>query len=104
MEFRTRVEIEKPSWQIAPAESMLFVGSCFADQIGQRFAEEEFPVTVNPYGVMYNPASILHTLQRLDERGEREENTLKKRKLSWKTSAEKRNLSPLSSFLSPLSL
>ena len=97
MEFRTRVEIEKPSWQIAPAESMLFVGSCFADQIGQRFAEEEFPVTVNPYGVMYNPASILHTLQRLEERRERKENTLKKRNFSEKTSAEKINLSPLSS-------
>jgi len=43
---------------------MLFVGSCFADSIGQRFLEEQFPVTVNPYGVMYNPASILHTVQR----------------------------------------
>jgi len=44
---------------------MLFVGSCFADSIGARFREEGFPVTVNPYGTMYNPASILHTIQRL---------------------------------------
>ena len=41
------------------------MGSCFADRIGQRFAEEHFPVTVNPYGVMYNPASVLHTVERL---------------------------------------
>ena len=103
MEFRTRVEIEKPSWQIAPAESMLFVGSCFADQIGQRFAEEEFPVTVNPYGVMYNPASILHTLQRLEEREERREGreySQEKKTILEDVRGEKKSLS---SFLFPLS-
>ena len=65
MDFRTIVDIEKPKWQIEPAERILFVGSCFADRIGQRFAEEHFPVTVNPYGVMYNPASILHTVEKV---------------------------------------
>lgn len=43
---------------------MLFVGSCFANEIGQRFQENGFPVAVNPYGTMYNPASILHTVER----------------------------------------
>ena len=65
MDFRTVVDIPKPTFEIAPCEEMLFVGSCFADAIGQRFKEEGFPVTINPYGTMYNPASILHTLQRL---------------------------------------
>ena len=65
MEFRTQVTIDKPSFLIEPCEEILFVGSCFADAIGQRFREEAFPVIANPYGVMYNPASILHTLQRL---------------------------------------
>lgn len=66
MEFRTIVKVERPGFQIEPLESILFVGSCFADHIGRRFAEEHFPVTVNPFGVMYNPASILHTVQRCD--------------------------------------
>jgi hypothetical protein len=44
---------------------MLFVGSCFADNIGARFKEEKFRATVNPFGVMYNPASILHTVEKL---------------------------------------
>ena len=57
--------IKKPPFCIEPCEEMLFVGSCFADAIGQRFRQEAFPVTVNPFGVMYNPASILHTVQRL---------------------------------------
>ena len=63
MEFRTQVTIDTPPFLIEPCEEILFVGSCFADAIGQRFSDEAFPVTVNPYGVMYNPASILHTLQ-----------------------------------------
>ena len=52
MEFRTKVEIGKPQFQIEPLEEMLFVGSCFADNIGQRFKEEQFRATVNPYGTM----------------------------------------------------
>ena len=43
------------------------MGSCFATEIGRRFQEEKFRAVINPYGVMYNPASILHTIQRLSE-------------------------------------
>ena len=66
MQFRTKVKIEKPDFEIGPCEEMLFVGSCFADNIGRRFREEKFRVVVNPYGVMYNPASILHTVAKCD--------------------------------------
>ena len=70
MIFRTVVEIPPLSFSIAPCEEMLFVGSCFADSIGRRFQEEKFRVVVNPYGVMYNPASIMHTVSRfLNEPG-----------------------------------
>ena len=65
MDFRTIVDIPDPGFRIGPCEEMLFVGSCFATEIGHRFQEEKFRAVVNPYGVMYNPASILHTLQRL---------------------------------------
>lgn len=65
MEFRTIVDIEKPDFEIGPCEEMLFVGSCFATEIGKRFQEEKFRTMVNPFGVMYNPASILHTIEKL---------------------------------------
>lgn len=64
MEFRTPVIIDKSPFAIDPCERMLFVGSCFADNIGSRFVDDKFRATVNPYGVMYNPASILHTVER----------------------------------------
>lgn len=66
MQFRTIVDIPRPAFSIAPCEKMLFVGSCFADNIGRRFKDEMFRATVNPFGVMYNPASILHTVERTD--------------------------------------
>lgn len=64
MEFRTPVTITLAPFSIEPRERMLFVGSCFADNIGRRFVEDKFRATVNPYGVMYNPASIMHTVKR----------------------------------------
>ena len=64
MFFRTEVLIPKPSFSLRPLQRMLFVGSCFADNIGRRFEEEKFRAVVNPYGVMYNPVSILHTVGR----------------------------------------
>jgi lysophospholipase L1-like esterase len=65
VEFRTIVDIEKPGFEIGPCEEILFVGSCFATEIGKRFQEEKFRAVVNPFGVMYNPASILHTIEKL---------------------------------------
>lgn len=67
MVFRTPVTITEPSFRIEPLEQILFVGSCFADNIGQRFVENKFRATVNPYGVMYNPVSILHTVMRTSD-------------------------------------
>ena len=66
MDFRTVVNITQPPFLIEPLEKLLFVGSCFADSIGRRFQEEHFPVVVNPFGTMYNPASVLHTIGRTE--------------------------------------
>ena len=65
MEFRTKIETGMAGFQIGACEEVLLVGSCFAGEMGQRFKNNGFPTTVNPYGTMYNPASILHTLERL---------------------------------------
>ena len=65
MEFRTVVEIPHASFEIMPCEDVLLVGSCFADGIGRKFKENGFPAITNPYGTMYNPASILHTIERM---------------------------------------
>ena len=66
MQFRTQVKIPPYPFSIPPCAKMLFVGSCFAQSMGERFLAEKFRAMVNPYGVMYNPASILHTVSRCD--------------------------------------
>ena len=71
MEFRTKIETGKARFLIGACEEVLLIGSCFAGEIGQRFKDNGFPATVNPYGTMYNPASILHTLERITDEGRR---------------------------------
>ena len=63
--FRTIVPLPEAPFRIGAAERVLCVGSCFADEMGRRFEEDHFPTLANPFGVMYNPASILHTMERL---------------------------------------
>ena len=75
MEFRTKIDIERSASQIAPCARMLFVGSCFADSIGKRFDQERFPVTVNPFGTMYNPVSVWHTVEKVLANGDAGEKT-----------------------------
>lgn len=69
MDFRTKVEITRPPFSIEQSDKLLFVGSCFAQNIGGRFKEDRFVADVNPYGVMYNPASVLHTVDRYIKEG-----------------------------------
>lgn len=66
MEFRTKVSVGRAPFSIRPCCRMLFVGSCFADSMGHRFADDRFRAVVNPFGVMYNPASVLHTVERYE--------------------------------------
>ena len=70
MTLQTTVKIPKANFEIRPTDKLLFVGSCFADRIGGLFRENHFRATVNPYGVMYNPASVLHTIKKVHAEGQ----------------------------------
>ena len=67
MELQTKVNIVKSLFKINPTDRLLFVGSCFAENIGRRFVDNQFDAVVNPYGTMYNPASVLHTVEKQTE-------------------------------------
>lgn len=41
------------------------VGSCFAENIGRKLEEHKFTVDINPFGILYNPASVAEGLRRL---------------------------------------
>ena len=67
MNWDTPVETPAAEGFLSPRSHVMLLGSCFADNIGQRFVENKFRATVNPYGVMYNPVSILHTVMRTSD-------------------------------------
>ena len=57
-EFRT---IQKPlnyRGVINHRKRLMMIGSCFSDNIGQRLVNAFFDVNINPFGTLYNPASI----------------------------------------------
>ena len=47
-------------------DRIVLLGSCFADSIGEKMTAAGFDVLANPFGTLYNPASLLQAVQRLD--------------------------------------
>ena len=52
--------------KISRQDRTLILGSCFAANVGNRLAEEGFDVCLNPFGTIFNPASICNSIKRLD--------------------------------------
>lgn len=64
MKFQTEVELPRGyEGLIDHTTPVATLGSCFADEVGARLAAELFDVAVNPFGPLFNPASIEHTLE-----------------------------------------
>jgi len=64
MELVTHVDIPKSEWKIETGNKILLVGSCFANEVGEKMVRGGFEAMVNPWGTLYNPASIAASLLR----------------------------------------
>lgn len=62
MHFRTEINIPKSNVEISHRSSILSVGSCFADNIGNILSQNKFKTAQNPFGILYNPISICNSL------------------------------------------
>lgn len=62
MKLYTSVDIAPSEKKIGYDDKILLLGSCFADNIGAKFGEHYFQTTVNPFGTLYNPASIRRSI------------------------------------------
>ena len=58
MKLYTTVHVAPSEKKIGYGDKILLLGSCFADNIGAKFEEHYFQTTINPFGTLYNPASI----------------------------------------------
>ncbi|MCQ2166488.1 MAG: GSCFA domain-containing protein [Bacteroidales bacterium] len=62
----TEVKPERTGVNISLKDRIMLLGSCFADGIGGKMAGCGFDVCINPFGTLYNPASVQTAIGRLD--------------------------------------
>ena len=65
MQFRTPIPISESPFLIDYNTSIVSVGSCFAENMAEKFAYYKFPNCCNPFGIIFNPKSIERLLQRV---------------------------------------
>lgn len=65
IEFYTRVGVASMPFEIDFATGIVSLGSCFSDEIGERLRDGGFHIEQNPFGTLYNPASVASALHRM---------------------------------------
>lgn len=68
MAFLTEIKIADFPWKMDYSKSMMFFGSCFSENIGQKLLDLKFNIDLNPFGILYNPISIANSLRLLMEK------------------------------------
>ncbi|WP_406845398.1 GSCFA domain-containing protein [Flavobacterium soyae] len=58
MQFRTQIPISKSNNPIDYNSKILSVGSCFVENMAQKFDYFKFQNETNPFGIIFNPVSI----------------------------------------------
>jgi hypothetical protein len=64
MQFTTQIPIPKSNHPIDYNSKIVSLGSCFAENIGEKFDYFKFQNTVNPFGIIFNPVSIENIISR----------------------------------------
>ena len=67
MIFFSQIELSKSFIDITYHDLIMVFGSCFAENMGKKFIENKFQIDVNPFGIIYNPESIIRSIKRLHE-------------------------------------
>lgn len=67
MKWQTHVTFPPSRIPLTPDDRILVLGSCFADEMGERLRRAGFNACVNPFGTLYNPLSVAAALSRLTD-------------------------------------
>ncbi|MFN8256728.1 MAG: GSCFA domain-containing protein [Bacteroidales bacterium] len=60
--FRSEVFPDPYPFKLGYPDKILLLGSCFAENIGNKLIELKFDILSNPLGIIYNPASVAQSL------------------------------------------
>ena len=69
LKLQTPVVDLKCKVDISYKDKIMMLGSCFSDNIGRQLSDFGFDVCVNPFGTLYNPISILRSIEMLAGEG-----------------------------------
>ncbi|WP_378186590.1 GSCFA domain-containing protein [Aquimarina sp. W85] len=58
MNLQTKISLYPQDPKIDYNKNIMALGSCFADNIGERFAYYKFQALVNPFGILFHPKAI----------------------------------------------
>ena len=64
MQFRTQIPILKSSNPIDYNSKVISIGSCFAENMAEKFDYFKFQNQTNPFGIIFNPVSIEKIIER----------------------------------------
>ena len=64
MNFTTKIPIQKSNFPIDYNSKIISIGSCFAENMGEKFDYFKFQNCVNPFGIIFNPISIENLINR----------------------------------------
>src|SRR5690554_1377720 len=67
MKLQTEISLKPEENQINYSSKILLFGSCFPENIGERFEYFKFQNTVNPFRIIFNPVSIEKLIARAIE-------------------------------------
>lgn len=65
IKLQTAVDVGISKVKLSLNDRILVIGSCFADNIGEKMMHSGMDVCINPFGTLYNPVSVCNSLQRL---------------------------------------
>jgi GSCFA family len=65
MNFRTQIPISKNNNPIDYSSRIVSLGSCFAENMDEKFQYFKFQITTNPFGIIFNPVSIERIIERI---------------------------------------
>ena len=64
MDFRLAFHPKQADKKIVHSDKLFLIGSCFTEQIGQKFSHHKFQTIENPNGILFNPISIVGAIAR----------------------------------------
>jgi hypothetical protein len=83
MNFRTKVAIEESDYKIDHHQKISLIGSCFTHNIGNKLKADKLDVSINPFGILFNPMSIANAIKFCVLQGKFEKSQLLNRGEKW---------------------